>query len=145
MRLRTLLFELEITPYIFVYGTLKPGGRNYFLAKGVTHTESAYLDSYDLMHFEPEGYPAMIPGTGRVHGVVLTFADIKSSAPGLGHARGLRPHPARVCARHCGSATVGPNRLDLSVHQSDEIGCRRNFTGRRGRLVAPVTTYVSLV
>ena len=72
-------------PKIFVYGTLKPGGRNYFLAQGVTHTEDAYLVGYSLLHFEPEGYPAMVPssvaGEDRVYGVVLTFADFGAALP----------------------------------------------------------------
>lgn len=78
---------------IFVYGTLKPGGRNYFLAKGVTHTEPAYLEGYDLVHFEPERYPAMIPGEGRVYGVVLTFADIGAALPALDALEGLHLTP----------------------------------------------------
>ena len=76
-------------PYIFVYGTLKPGGSNYALARGVTHTAPAYLGGYDLLHFDPEGYPAMVPGTGRVYGVVLTFADIEAALPVLDTLEGL--------------------------------------------------------
>ena len=78
---------------IFVYGTLKPGGRNYFLAEGVTHTEPAYLDGYDLLHFEPEGYPAMVPGRGRVYGFVLTFADIEAALSALDALEGLHLSP----------------------------------------------------
>lgn len=89
---------------IFVYGTLKPGGRNYFLAEGVTHTEPAYLEGYKLLHFEPEGYPAMVPaleGTsaGCVHGFILTFADVKAALPALDALEGLHlspPEYARV-------------------------------------------------
>lgn len=84
---------------IFVYGTLKPGGRNYFLASGVTHTEPAYLDGYKLLHFEPERYPAIVPGGGRVHGFVLTFADVKAALPVLDALEGLHltpPEYARV-------------------------------------------------
>lgn len=83
---------------IFVYGTLKPGGRNYFLARGVVHTETAYLEGYDLVHFEPERYPAMVPsievsGAGRVHGVVLTFRDIEAALPALDALEGLHLSP----------------------------------------------------
>ena len=78
---------------VFVYGTLKPGGRNYFLAAGVTHTEPAYLEGYDLLHFEPEGYPAMVPGKSRVHGFVLTFADIGAALPALDALEGLHLEP----------------------------------------------------
>lgn len=80
-------------PHIFVYGTLKSGGSNYFLAKGVTHTESAYLDGYDLLHFDPEGYPAMVTGTGRVYGVVLSFEDIEAALPALDVLEGLHLTP----------------------------------------------------
>lgn len=68
---------------IFVYGTLKPGGRNYHLAQGVTGAEAGYLEGYTLLHFDPEGYPAMVPGEGRVYGFVLTFADIEAALPPL--------------------------------------------------------------
>ena len=87
------------TAKIFVYGTLKPGGSNYFLAQGVTHTEPAYLGGYKLLHFDPEGYPAMVPGTGRVYGVVLTFGDIEAALPALDALEGLHlapPEYARV-------------------------------------------------
>ncbi len=83
---------------IFVYGTLKPGGRNYFLAEGVMHTEPAYLEGYELLHFEPERYPAMVPGVevsgaGCVHGVVLTFRDIEAALPALDALEGLHLSP----------------------------------------------------
>lgn len=84
---------------LFVYGTLKPGGRNSHLAQGVSHSEPAYLDGYDLLHFEPEGYPAMVPGAGRVYGVVLTFADVAAALPALDVLEGLHlspPEYARV-------------------------------------------------
>ena len=80
-------------PKIFVYGTLKPGGRNYALARGVTHAEDGYLDGYTLLHFEPEGYPAMVPGAGRVYGVVLTFADLGAALPDLDALEGLHLTP----------------------------------------------------
>ncbi len=91
----------NLTPYIFVYGTLKPGGRNYHIAKGVTCTESAYLDGFKLLHFEPEDYPAMVRGEGRVFGVVLTFADIGAALPVLDALEGLHltpPEYARIVA-----------------------------------------------
>ena len=78
---------------IFVYGTLKPGGSNYALARGVTYTAPAYLEGYELLHFDPEGYPAMVPGVGRVYGVVLTFADIEAALPALDALEGLYLSP----------------------------------------------------
>ena len=108
---------------IFVYGTLKPGGRNYFLAVGVTHTEPAYVEGYKLLHFEPEGYPAMVPAPeGPSAGRVLWFR------PDVCRHRAQRfrlwtrsrvsiSQPARVRARRCERATVGRNCLDLRVRQ----------------------------
>ncbi len=78
---------------LFVYGTLKPGGSNYFLAKGVIHSESAQLDGYNLLHFDPEGYPAIVPGEGRVYGVVLTFEDNEAALPALDALEGLDSNP----------------------------------------------------
>ena len=78
---------------IFVYGTLKPGGSNYTLARGVTQAEPAYLEGYDLLHFDPEGYPAMVPGSGRVYGVVLTFEAIEAALPALDALEGLHANP----------------------------------------------------
>ncbi len=78
---------------IFVYGTLKPGGRNYHLAQGVTGSEAGYLEGYTLLHFEPEGYPAMVPGQGRVYGFVLTFADIEAALPALDALEGCHLEP----------------------------------------------------
>lgn len=78
---------------VFVYGTLKPGGRNYFLAEGVTRAEDAYVDGYTLLHLEPEGYPGIVPGTGRVYGVVLTFANLPAALPALDALEGLHLEP----------------------------------------------------
>ena len=78
---------------IFVYGTLKPGGSNYALAQGVIHTAPAYVEGYDLLHFDPEGYPAIVPGRGRVYGVVLTFEDITAALPALDALEGLHLTP----------------------------------------------------
>ncbi len=89
----------QLVSDIFVYGTLKPGGSNYALAQGVTCTAPAYLEGYDLLHFEPERYPAIVPGTGRVYGVVLTFENIGAALPVLDALEGLAlspPEYARV-------------------------------------------------
>ena len=58
-----------------------------------------YLAGYDLLHFDPEGYPAIVPGRGRVYGVVLTFKDITAALPALDALEGLHltpPEYARV-------------------------------------------------
>lgn len=83
----------KISDKIFVYGTLKPGGRNYHLAQGVTRAEAGYLEGYALLHFEPEGYPAMVAGEGRVYGFVLTFADLEAALPALDALEGIHLEP----------------------------------------------------
>jgi len=115
---------------IFVYGTLKPGGRNYFLAKGVTHAEPACLDGFDLVHFEPEGYPAMIPGTGRVYGVVLTFADIAAALPALDALEGLHLTPPEYA------------RVRVTAQPSGETVWTYLYVNR-ARLAAPGTSRVA--
>jgi gamma-glutamylcyclotransferase (GGCT)/AIG2-like uncharacterized protein YtfP len=78
---------------LFVYGTLKPGGRNAHLARGVVHAEPAYVDGFVLLHLHPEGYPAMVRGSGRVHGFLLTFADLRAVLPMLDRLEGLDLEP----------------------------------------------------
>ena len=60
---------------IFVYGTLKPGERNYsvYCQGQVLSQMPAYTwgDLYAL----PVGYPAMTEGTNKVRGVLLSFND----------------------------------------------------------------------
>ncbi|MGB3405138.1 MAG: gamma-glutamylcyclotransferase family protein [Microcoleaceae cyanobacterium] len=60
---------------VFVYGTLKPGERNYqhYCQPYVVHTQAA-IASGQLFQL-PMGYPAMVPGEGVVQGVILSFAD----------------------------------------------------------------------
>lgn len=60
---------------VFVYGTLKPGERNYlfYCTQALEVIEAiAYGKLYDL----PMGYPAAIfPASDLVRGCVLTFCD----------------------------------------------------------------------
>ena len=64
---------------VFVYGTLKPELRNYHVAQkaGLEHFEEAYVEGFSVYDVQPEDYPALVPGPGRVHGYVLSFADIE--------------------------------------------------------------------
>lgn len=61
---------------VFVYGTLKPGERNYpYYCEGkVVQTISAYTYG-KLFDFPTFGYPAMTRGNDKVKGVLLTFTD----------------------------------------------------------------------
>lgn len=60
---------------VFVYGTLKPGGKYYqiyCLGKTLREIKSwAKGELYDL----PLGYPAMTEGDNKVYGYLLTFAS----------------------------------------------------------------------
>jgi len=60
---------------VFVYGTLKPGGRYYRqLCAGKVECEIPAIAQgrlYDL----PLGYPAMVSGSGWVQGYRLQFTD----------------------------------------------------------------------
>ena len=58
---------------VFVYGTLMPGRSNAGVAEraGLVAVAHATVRGYRLYHLEPEGYPAVVRGTGEVHGVVL--------------------------------------------------------------------------
>jgi gamma-glutamylcyclotransferase (GGCT)/AIG2-like uncharacterized protein YtfP len=66
---------------VFVYGTLKPGGRYHHVAKGAGDFtfEKAYLENFVLYHLEPEGYPAIISGAGQVHGYVFEYENIEKA------------------------------------------------------------------
>jgi gamma-glutamylcyclotransferase (GGCT)/AIG2-like uncharacterized protein YtfP len=61
--------------HIFVYGTLKPGERNYqrYCASRVIQEQAAIAQGqlFDLSL----GYPAMREGEGYVCGVILSFTD----------------------------------------------------------------------
>ena len=62
---------------VFVYGTLKPGERNYpsYCAPSVVTVQLAI--AYGKLYALPMGYPAAIfPGTCLVRGYLLTFTDI---------------------------------------------------------------------
>lgn len=60
--------------YVFVYGTLKPGERNYWIcADRVVESSPATVKGrlYDL----PLGYPVLTPGGDPVKGYLLCFKD----------------------------------------------------------------------
>lgn len=60
---------------VFVYGTLKPGGRYYpDYCEGKTLQEREVYTYGKLFHL-PLGYPGLIEGDDRIKGILLTFAD----------------------------------------------------------------------
>lgn len=57
---------------VFVYGTLKPDERNYFLcADFVVSSQSAIVHA--ALYHLPLGYPAIVPGDSITRGYLLTF------------------------------------------------------------------------
>jgi len=74
---------MEAPAAVFVYGTLKQGERNFVVSQqaGWQRSAPAYIEGYRLFHL-PEGalraygYPAVVPGEGRVWGEVQWFADL---------------------------------------------------------------------
>ncbi len=55
----------------FVYGTLRPGSRYWSNIEAlVSDYQPAFLDGYELYDL-PDGYPAILPGHGRVFGDLL--------------------------------------------------------------------------
>ncbi len=69
---------MQLTNKVFVYGTLKPGGRYHHVAKeaGVFSFEKGYLEHFVLYDLEPENYPAVISGEGIVHGYIFEYDAI---------------------------------------------------------------------
>ena len=64
-------------PSVFVYGTLMPGQRNELVARagGAFTAQRACLAGFVLFDLQPEGYPVITPGDGRVWGWVYTYAE----------------------------------------------------------------------
>jgi len=87
------------TPHVFVYGTLQPGGRYYPLALsvGLVAAEPAFVEGFCLFHLEPENYPAMTVGEGRVYGSLLSFRDISLALKTLDALEGLHLTPPEYC------------------------------------------------
>lgn len=80
---------------IFVYGTLKPGGRfNYLTAGlGLKSVSPAYIDGFDLYGLKPQNYPGIVPGRGRVYGDVLEFESIIKGLEVLDELEGVAKKP----------------------------------------------------
>ena len=65
---------------MFVYGTLRPGGRYWpNVSRFIEHYDPALLTGHDLWHLD-DGYPALTPGTGIVFGDLLYVKFCKEQA-----------------------------------------------------------------
>ena len=80
---------------VFVYGTLKPGLHNYYLAEraGALTYQPGFIEGFELYHLEPENYPAIVAGAGRVYGGVLAFEDIGEAFGLLDELEGVNDTP----------------------------------------------------
>ncbi len=85
----------DLIPHVFVYGTLKPGGRYHSVAQrgGRFTSQDAYIEGFTLYHLEPEDYPAITRGEGKVHGNVFTFENIGQALPLLDELEGCHWDP----------------------------------------------------
>jgi gamma-glutamylcyclotransferase (GGCT)/AIG2-like uncharacterized protein YtfP len=81
----------ETITKVFVYGTLKPGGRYHYIAQnaGLKAQQEAYLEGFDLYHLEPENYPALIEGTRRVFGWTFEFKNLAVGLAALDELEGV--------------------------------------------------------
>ncbi|MDX2008166.1 MAG: gamma-glutamylcyclotransferase family protein [Meiothermus sp.] len=68
---------------VFVYGTLKQGGRNFPVAQraGWVKAVGGWLEGFDLFDMprqsqRPYAYPSIVPGVGRVFGEIQWFRDL---------------------------------------------------------------------
>ena len=80
---------------VFVYGTLKPGERNFRVAErgGKFVSAAGHIENHVLYHFEPENYPGVIAGDGVVHGYILTYENITRALPMLDELEGTDSSP----------------------------------------------------
>ncbi len=100
----------DLPACVFVYGTLKPGFRNYPVAlKAGPHdvVGKATLQGFDLFGLTPEFYPGITEGQGNIEGVVLRYHDMGQALPILDELEELHLDPP------------GYRREVLTVHLED--------------------------
>jgi gamma-glutamylcyclotransferase (GGCT)/AIG2-like uncharacterized protein YtfP len=86
---------MKSTNKVFVYGTLKPGGRYHHVAKeaGAFTFEKGYLEHFILYDLEPENYPALVSGDGVVHGYIFDYEDIDKALVMLDRLEAIHDTP----------------------------------------------------
>jgi gamma-glutamylcyclotransferase (GGCT)/AIG2-like uncharacterized protein YtfP len=122
---------------VFVYGTLMPGGSNVHVAErgGPFTVREAYVQGFVLYHLEPEGYPAMVPGEGRVHGVLLDYdpSDIGAALVHLDALEGVAEEPPyyrRAIVEALPMLEPVWTYLYARPQRLKQPGAQRIFTGR---------------
>lgn len=60
---------------VFVYGTLKPGERNYHYYCAGKNTKETKAYAWGQLYHLPLGYPAMAEGDKKIEGYLLTFPN----------------------------------------------------------------------
>ena len=101
---------MDLPAYVFVYGTLKPGYRNYPVAlKAGPHdvVGKATLSGFTMFGLSPEFYPGITEGDGVIEGVVLKYHDMDTALPILDELEELHLDPP------------GYRRDVLTVHLED--------------------------
>lgn len=85
---------------VFVYGTLQTGGRNAVVAQraGLVRAVPAVVHGFQIYDLQPEGYPAVVVGPGRVHGEVLTLTGSLDEMDAL---EGVHEHPPMYRRARC--------------------------------------------
>jgi len=80
---------------VFVYGTLKSGEQNHrhALESGLLGVAPAFIEGYRVYDLEPEHYPALVRGQGRVYGEVLSFADLERALVRLDWLEAIHENP----------------------------------------------------
>ena len=78
---KTFGYDEGVSEFVFVYGTLKPGLHNYYVAQkaGLLSYTEGYIEGFDLYDLQPENYPAIKPGRGQVQGGVMRFENIAAA------------------------------------------------------------------
>ncbi|GGJ40006.1 gamma-glutamylcyclotransferase family protein [Deinococcus roseus] len=86
----------DLPACVFVYGTLKPGHRNYAVAlKAGPHdvVGPALLSGFTMFGLTPEFYPGITEGEGTIAGVVLKYHDMDTALPILDELEELHLDP----------------------------------------------------
>lgn len=121
-----------MSEFLFVYGTLRSGRSNHFLAEtsGLISVSPAIAPGLLLYHLETEGYPAVIPGRGRVIGEVL---ELTGGLELLDRLEGLHLDPPPYLRRRWRVTVAGGAECSVWIYLYARPAALRNG---RARLVS---------